>query len=257
MRYPMDHSAEAVELTERLKANARRYGFDLVGIVSAEAYDDVPSHFIGHRDFKVKTGKTGDYMEGAKSLVILGARVRDSLFDMVIKVGDRHEYPDEWRGRLYARRLVRLLEREGYRTELEARLLSKKRMAQLGGLGNFGKNALIVNPVYGPWIRLRSILTDAPLVPDEPYTDDPCKDCDECVKACPVGALTPYEVDPDKCLLGLTWEARLSDEYRDIYYEHSPSLTENTWLMCNTCQKACPVGRDERNRSIGRVSDKE
>jgi len=252
MGYSMEYSAEAIELTERVKENARRYGFDLVRIVSAEALDAFPSHFIGHRDFKVWTGKTGDYLEDAKSVVILGVRVWDSLFDMVIKVGDRHEYPDEWRGRLYARRLMRFLGREGYTTLLEARLLSKKRMAQLGGLGNFGKNALIVNPEYGPWFRMRSILTDAVLVPDEPYTDDPCGDCDECVKACPVGALTPYEVDPDRCLLGMTWEARLSDEYRDVYYEHSPSLTENTWLMCNTCQKACPVGREKREQSIGR-----
>ena len=249
----MEYSAEAVELTERVKENAKRYGFDLVGIVSAETFDDVPSHFIGHRDYKVWTMKTGDYLEGARSLVILGVRVWDSLFDMVIRVGDRHEYPDEWRGRLYARRLVRFLEREGYRTVLEAELLSKKRMAQLGGIGNFGKNALIVNPVYGPWIRLRSVLTDALLVPDEPFTDDPCEGCEECIKACPTKALTPYTVDPDRCLLGMTWEARLSDEYKDVYYKHSPSLTENTWLMCNTCQKACPVGREKRNQTFERV----
>ena len=62
----------------------------------------------------------------------------------------------------------------GYKTELEPDLLSKKRMAQLGGLGNFGKQSLIVNPEYGPWIRLRSILTDAELVPTTPFTDDLC-----------------------------------------------------------------------------------
>ncbi len=53
---------------------------------------------------------------------------------------------------------------------MEPELLSKKRMAQLGGIGNFGKQSLIVNPEFEPWLRLRSIITDAELVPTEPFT---------------------------------------------------------------------------------------
>lgn len=251
----MDHSAEASRLTEQVKSNAIRYGFEMVGIVRAEALDAVPSHYIAHRDYRVWSKKTRDYMEDARSVIILGVRVWDNLFDVVVKVRDHHEYPDEWRGRLYARRMMRFLNRAGYRTVLEPDLLSKKRMAQLGGIGCFGKNTLIVHPTYGPWIRLRSILTDAELVPDAPFETDLCRDCEECVKACPVGALTPYKVDPDKCLLGMTWEQRMSDEYRAIYMEHCPSLTENTWLMCSTCQRACPVGREERSQRFDRAPE--
>lgn len=249
----LGYSEETVRFTEDVIERAHRYGFPLVGIVSAMDYDAVPSHFIGHRDYMCDTKKTGDYMEGAKSLIILGVQVWDSLFDMVIKVGDHHEYPDEWRGRYYARRMTRHLDGLGYRTELEPELLSKKRMAQLGGIGSFGKQSLIVNPEFGPWLRLRSILTDAELVPTDPFTEDLCGECDECVKACPVGALTPHKVDPDRCLLGMRWEDRLSEEFRDVYMEHSPSLTESTWLMCNTCQKACPIGRDLRFEKRDRV----
>jgi epoxyqueuosine reductase len=125
-------------------------------------------------------------------------------------------------------------------------------MAQLAGLGCIGKNSLIINPVYGPWVRLRSIVTDAPLVPDEPYTEDLCRDCDLCVKACPVDALTPHAVDSDKCLLGMPMEQRLSDEYHETYEKHSPMVTENTWIMCQACQRACPVGRAPRSQRIGR-----
>ena len=127
-------------------------------------------------------------MEGAKSLIILGIQVWDNLFDMVVQVGDHHEYPDEWRGRYYARRMIRHLNKLGYRTELEPDLLSKKRMAQMAGIGAFGKQSLIVNPEYGPWIRLRSILTDAELVPTEPFTGDLCGDCVKCVESCPVAS---------------------------------------------------------------------
>jgi epoxyqueuosine reductase len=119
-------------------------------------------------------------------------------------------------------------------------------MAQLAGLGNFGKNTLIINPEYGPWFRLRSILIDAELVPDRPFTDDLCGGCDECIKSCPVGALTPYRLDPDRCLLGMTWEQRRSKEFAKIWDEHCPPLTRNTYLMCMTCQRACIHGRELR-----------
>lgn len=248
----MAYSDETINFTEDIKSRANRYGFPLVGIVSAKDYDAYPGHFIGHRDYMVDTGKTKDYMEGAKSLIILGVQIWDSLFDMVVKVGDHHEYPDEWRGRYYARRMMRHLNKLGYKTVLEPDLLSKKRMAQMGGIGNFGKQSLIIHPEFGPWIRLRSILTDAELVPTEPFTEDLCGDCEECIKACPVNALSSYKVDPDKCLLGMKWEERYSEEFKEIYLEHCPDLTENTWLMCNTCQKACPIGRDLRNQKLGR-----
>jgi len=244
-----------LELTELVKRNAMKYGFDMVGIVKAEALDAVPSHYIAHRDYRVWTRKTTDYLEDARSVIILGARVWDNLFDVVIKVRGHHEYPDEWRGRLYARRMMRLLDKMGFKTVLEPDLLSKKRMAQLGGIGAFGKNSLIIHPEFGPWVRLRSILTDAELIPDEPYEGDPCTDCDECVRACPTKALKPYVVDPDRCLLGMDWATRLSDEYRGTYLEHCPSLTENTWLMCSTCQRACPVGREKRSQRFDRVPE--
>ena len=250
----MVYSEETINLTEDIKENAHRYGFPLVGIVSAQEYDSYEGHFIGHRDYMCDTGKTGDYLEGAKSLIILGIQVWDSLFDMVIKVDDHHEYPDEWRGRYYARRMIRHLNSLGYRTVLEPDLLSKKRMAQMGGIGSFGKQTLIVHPEFGPWIRLRSILTDAELVPTEPFTENLCGECEECVKSCPVEAISPYKMDPDKCLLGMTWEDRYSDKFKDIYLEHCPDLTENTWLMCNTCQNACPIGRDLRYKKKGRIT---
>jgi hypothetical protein len=103
----MGYSEETVKFTEDIIERAHKYGFPLVGIVSAEDYDAYPGHYIGHRDYECDTGKTGDYMDGAKSLIILGVQVWDSLFDMVIKVGDHHEYPDEWRGRYYSRRMMR------------------------------------------------------------------------------------------------------------------------------------------------------
>jgi epoxyqueuosine reductase QueG len=248
----MSYSHKNIELTEDIKARAIRYGFNFIGVVSAETYDAYPGHYIGHRDYLCDTLKTKDYMEDAKSLIILGIKIWDDLFDMVVRIDDHMEYPDEWRGRYYSRRLIRYLDKLGYKAVLEPGLLSKKRMAQMGGIGAFGKQSLIIHPEYGPWIRLRSILTDAVLVPTEPFERDLCGDCDECVMSCPVGALSPYKVDPDMCFLGMKWEERYLPENKGLYLEHNPLLTENTWKMCNTCQQACPIGHEKRYADYGR-----
>jgi len=251
----MDSNKAAEDLTQDVKDRAKRSGFDLIGIVSAETYDVYPGHYIGHREYLCNTKKTTDYMKDARTLIILGMQVWDDLFDMTVKVGDHLEYPDEWRGRYYTRRMIRYLNSLGYKTVLEPELLSKKRMAQMGGIGSFGKQSLIIHPEYGPWIRLRSILTDVELVPTVPFNEDLCGDCLKCVESCPTGALTPYKVDPDLCLLGMPYRTRLSEEYRDVYLEHSPMLTENTWKMCNTCQQAYPIGKEKRHRYYGRSEE--
>lgn len=251
----MSNQRDVAEFTEDIEKRAIRYGFNFVGIVTAETYDAYSGHYIAHRDYQCNTLKTKDYMTTAKSLILLGIQVWDDFFDIVVRVGDHMEYPDEWRGRYYARRIIRYLEKLGYKAILEPDLLSKKRMAQMSGVGAFGKQSLIIHPDYGPWIRFRSILTDAELVPTKPFTEDLCGDCLECVKSCPVGALTPYKVDPDKCLLGMRWNLRFSPEYKDLYLKYNPLLTENTWKMCNACQQACLVGREKRHADYGRGID--
>jgi epoxyqueuosine reductase QueG len=142
-------------------------------------------------------------------------------------------------------------------------------MARLAGFGNYGKNALIITPKYGPWIRLGAIITDAEFVYDEPFDNDLCGDCEKCIKACPTGALTPYKVDHTRCLVnpsGDDWARLISGELKysekhgkisnidTIFDLHSPRLTENSILMCTTCQKACPYGRKERGLEPLKVS---
>ncbi len=48
----MSATTDSLELTKNLKERAIRYGFDLVGVISAKTLDDVPSHYIAHRDYE-------------------------------------------------------------------------------------------------------------------------------------------------------------------------------------------------------------
>ncbi len=241
----MGHSQEAVRSTKAVKEKALASGADLVGIISTQSIDAIPRHWIGW-EIQAHTKKTKDYMEDSKSVVVLGYQAWDDIHEIAIPRGDTYEYPAYQRMRLYARRVLRFIQSLGYKAIVYPYLLPHKRMAQLAGLGSFGKNSLIINPQYGPWFRLQSILTNGELVPDSLFEEDLCGECEECIKACPVGALAPYRIDPNKCLLGIYATIRDAPGFQSILHEHMPRLTKNSTLMCMTCQKACPFGRDER-----------
>jgi epoxyqueuosine reductase QueG len=244
-------------LTEEIKEYALSHGAELVGILSPESIDSYPEYWIGWQ-VQHRSQKTTDYMENPRSIIMLGYHAFDDIHEAQIAHNGEIEYPVYERMRLYTRRTMRELEKRGYKCIVYPFHLSQKRMAQLAGLGTMGKNSLIINPEYGPWIRLQSILTDAPLVPDNESKTDLCKDCTRCIDVCPTGALTPYTVDPEKCLIGITEHelAKLIEEdqpfteYRDtpdkVFRTHMPRFTENSVLMCTTCQRACPYGHERR-----------
>jgi len=241
----MGHSEESVRLTKEVKEKALSSGADLVGMISTESIDVIQRHWIGW-EVQAYTKKSRDYMDDSKSVIVLGYQAWDDVHEIAIPRGDAYEYPVYQRMRLYARRVLRFLQSLGHKAIIYPNLLSQKRMAQLAGLGNFGKNSLIINPKYGPWFRLQSILTDVELVPDDPFEEDLCGECKKCIEACPVGALTPYKIDPDKCLLGIYSSIRDDPKFESILAEYNPRLTKNSFLMCMACQKACPYGREER-----------
>jgi len=62
--------------------------------------------------------------------------------------------------------------------------------AQLAGLGWIGKSGSLITREFGPRIRLVTVLTDAPLCPNQPV-DSAAKNCGECqlcIKSCPAQA---------------------------------------------------------------------
>lgn len=61
-------------------------------------------------------------------------------------------------------------------------------MAMQAGLGDIGRNGLLITPKYGPRVRISKVITDLPLVPDSPVdfgVTDFCNACEMCSKKCP------------------------------------------------------------------------
>ncbi len=89
------------------------------------------------------------------------------------------------------------------------------------GLGELGRNGLLITEFYGPRVRLCKVFTDAPLVPDKPVifgVKEFCDVCMKCADTCPSRSITWEEmtssgptpsnnpgvlkwyIHPDKCL---------------------------------------------------------
>jgi len=67
------------------------------------------------------------------------------------------------------------------------------------GIGEMGRSGKIVNKQYGPFMRYCFIITDAPLVCDEPLTEAVCDGCGACQTACPGKAISENGLDTWQC----------------------------------------------------------
>ncbi len=119
--------------------------------------------------------------------------------------------------------------------------LSHKAVAIAAGLGWQGKSLLLVHPLFGPRLRLTTVLTDLDVEPDPPIKNR-CGSCSECAKACPVGAIKNVNTDRhykdrDEAL----HFARCADHVttnpdRIPFIEHP---------LCGVCIRACPWGKNK------------
>lgn len=116
-------------------------------------------------------------------------------------------------------------------------------LAIKAGLGEYGRNGLLITPEFGPRVRLGKIFTDMPLAHDAPIqfgVKEMCEECNACAAGCPVKAIPfgdpsteifnqsnlkgvrKWTVDGEKCFS--YWAAQNSD--------------------CSICIRVCPYNRE-------------
>ncbi|MFT7586776.1 MAG: epoxyqueuosine reductase [Cellvibrionaceae bacterium] len=116
-------------------------------------------------------------------------------------------------------------------------------LAIKAGLGEYGRNGLLITPKFGPRVRLGKIFTDMPLEHDQPIqfgVKEMCEECNACAAGCPVKAIpfgkpsaerhnqsnlkgvSKWSVDGEKCFS--YWTAQNSD--------------------CSICIRVCPYNRE-------------
>jgi len=118
----------------------------------------------------------------------------------------------------------------------------ERQLAVRAGLGWQGRHTLLITGKEGSWGFLGVLLLDAALEPDRPFSGHRCGACTACLEACPTGALTPFRLDPNRCLSTYTveTEAEPPPEVRE-------AIARTGWIAgCDACQEACPWNRHPR-----------
>jgi len=102
------------QLADEIKEVALKAGADLVGIVSASVYDDLPSIWVGWT-YQEYTKKTKDVMVGAESIVVIGYHVWDDMLEIAIRKGEKWVYPCYFPLKTISLKVIRCLEKKGYK----------------------------------------------------------------------------------------------------------------------------------------------
>ncbi len=251
-------------LASEIKALAKKLGFDLVGITTADPLDGdarrlsewLRAGFAGEMGYMARNpdrrARPREILPEAKSVICLG---------MYYYPGD----PSEPDGNSYGA-VSRYAWGKDYHTVIEQRLnlltdhlkertgpsfrfkpmvdhgaVLEKAVAQRAGLGFFGKNTLLIHPGLGSWFFLAELVTNLALEPDRPQLLNQCGSCNACLSACPTGALLePFVLDARRCISYLTIELKTA-----IPESLRPRLEDHIF-GCDICQEVCPFNAGPR-----------
>lgn len=112
--------------------------------------------------------------------------------------------------------------------------------AMSSGLGFIGRNTCLINKNFGSWVFIGEIITDAESEYDNPLIEN-CGSCNECIKACPSGALSENGLNANRCISYHTIESK------DVMPEEIGSKISNQIFGCDICQNVCPYNKDAKS----------
>jgi len=232
--------------TRNLKNVARFFGADLVGVCAldtrwvyshisrkkgdgSDSYEHLPQQIEDRFKYAVVLGFEADYkmIRYAKTL-IAGAAHDMASTRMVVASA------------LLAR-FIRNLGYDAIDCNIDDVVITVP-LAMQAGLGQLGRNGMLITPQYGPRVRVSVVLTDLPLVADEPIdfgVTEFCTACKKCAQMCPSNSIPRGErtVEPNNISNAsgeLKWpqnaETCLMRAARDRY-------------PCSTCISVCPYNK--------------
>jgi epoxyqueuosine reductase len=259
------HQAQALDLralAQTIKRWGAELGFQRIGITDCELNDAearlaewLARGWHGDMDYMAahgaKRARPAELVPG--TLRVISARMNylpaaaraaaDVVDDPGAAYVSRYALGRDYH-KVLRRRLQRLADRITaeigpfrYRAFTDSAPVMEVALAEKAGLGWRGKHTLLLDRAAGSYFFLGEIYTDLPLPLDEP-TGAHCGSCDQCMSACPTGAIVaPYELDARRCISYLTIE------HKGSIPEALRPLIGNRVYGCDDCQLACPWNR--------------
>ncbi|MES2619411.1 MAG: tRNA epoxyqueuosine(34) reductase QueG [Bacteroidota bacterium] len=251
-------------LTNQIKHEALRLGFDACGISKAEALDKEArlleswlnqqmngkmEYMSNHFEKRVDPRKL---VEGAQSVISLSYNYFTEVkqadesapkLAMYALGKDYHDVVKEKLEILFSFIKEKIGDVTG-RCFVDSAPVLEKAWAQRSGIGWVGKNTNILSKRRGSYFFLAEIILDVELEYDSPVKDY-CGTCTKCIDACPTNAIyEPYKVDGSKCISYFTIE--LKDE---TLPGEMKGKFENWMFGCDICQQVCPINSQSQNHN--------
>lgn len=148
--------------------------------------------------------------------------------------------------RLISESVAELIERLGYKAlpAVNETALSVP-LAIDAGLGEFGRNGLLIGEKYGMGVRIGKVLTDMPLAQDRPVNLGVrrfCTKCKKCAESCPVSAIS-FEDKPDGKAFTRSNNPGVNKWYVNV------DKCYNFWNYnssdCSNCVTSCPFTKPD------------
>lgn len=242
-----DGKIDSRSMTARIKGIAQFFRADLVGITRMHK-----TYYYSHRGREPQT--YGEEIDNFHKYGIVFALEMDK--SMIFRAPQLPEAITVSKGYIDAAVIGMVLAYYIRELGFEARnhmdgnyLVVAPLLARDAGLGEIGRNGLLITPQFGPRVRLGVVTTNLPLDTDRP-TDfgiaQFCRDCEKCVKTCPGKAIPsgpPGEIDGAK-----RWKINAEECYRK-------------WRAlgtdCGICLAACPFSDDIPKSLVDQIKDSE
>jgi len=256
----------SLDLKERIKKYVMNLGVDDVGIGVVADYKSTASPGIE------------TIFPQAKSMIVMAFKELSNCEseNKRVAMGGRMDLMEFMKSCNY--KLARFLEREANCKAMSAPLsypLNMSREARYGlvadfshrhaaiaaGLGNWGRNNLVLHPRLGARVLFATVLCDVALPPDPPFTEDLCTKCEICVEECPGHALDEEgKTDEMKCMrhsqpFGIGANMMFWNKFMNANPEERKKLITSPEYMslyqsqmigfqyfCFNCMMKCPVG---------------